>query len=291
MLVLNMLIKRNLLIYFRNKSAVFFSLLASIITLCLYLFFINDSILKAMEKSITITDDVKVFLNASVICGVISLNTFTIPLSFMNIFTLDREKGVLKDFFVSPVKRATIMFSYVICSVIATLIINIIIVGVLFAYLYMNNALSFTLTQGLVVLVYYLFSNCLFSVIAFFIANFVKDTRTYGNIIGLSSALVGFLSGIYMPIGNFGSKAIETVISLFPITQLNSFIRQVFMDDIFSKVFAGAPSDIVSFYQYYYGIVLKINEVEITLQYSFIYLFILFVVFTLLSVKFLKASK
>ncbi len=288
MIAYRMLIKRNLLIYFRDKSAVFFSILSSIITLCLYLFFINDSMISSMSEEIGNIDNLKVFLNAMVVCGVISLNTFSIPLSFMSLYIHDREGGKLKDFFVSPVKKEIVVYSYIICAIIATLLINAIVLVFLVGYLFINEALAVTLSQGLMLLMFYILSSLLFASVAFFIANFVKSTNAYGNIIGLSSAVVGFLSGVFMPIGNFGSGVIETVITVFPITQLNAVFKSTFLGEISDKVFNGAPSEVRVLYDYYFGINLKLMEMDVTFGYSFVYILVMLVVFSGLAVRFVR---
>lgn len=288
MFVCKMLIKRNLLLYFRDKSAVFFSMLASLITICLYLFFINGSIVNDMGNKVKDIEVLKVFLNGLVLCGVISLNAFTIPLSFMNMLIHDKQEGILKDFYVSPVKKSVVMFSYIFCSVIATIMINCIVAIALIVYLSINNVFVFTLRQGITVLLFYLLANFLFSLIAFFIANFIKTSNAYGSLIGLSSALIGFLSGIYMPIGNFGSKTIETIITLFPITQLNAVLRENYLGGVTHQLFLGAPIGMQIENEYYFGIKLTLLGNEITLLWSIVYYLILFTLFILLSHKFVK---
>lgn len=288
MFVCKMLIKRNLLLYFRDKSAVFFSMLASLITICLYLFFINGSIVNDMGDKVKDIEVLKVFLNGLVLCGVISLNAFTIPLSFMNMLIHDKQEGILKDFYVSPVKKSVVMFSYIFCSVIATIMINCIVAIVLIVYLNINNVFVFTLRQGITVLLFYILANFLFSLIAFFIANFIKTSNAYGSLIGLSSALIGFLSGIYMPIGNFGSKTIETIITLFPITQLNAVLRENYLGEVTHQLFLGAPIGMQIENEYYFGIKLTLFGNEITLLWSIVYYLILFTLFILLSHKFVK---
>ncbi len=285
MLVSKMLIKRNLLIYFRDKSAVFFSVLSSIITLCLYVLFLNNSLITAMESKVADIETLKIFLNSLVLCGVISLNAFTIPLSFMYMFIYDKEVGTLKDFFVSPVKKSVILFAYIVCAMIATLIINILITTILVVYLYINNMLTITLSQSVVLLLFYLLCSSLFSLIAFVLANFIKRASAYGNLIGVSSALVGFLSGVYMPIGNFGSKTIENVITLFPITQLNAVLRASFLNGVTNKLFLNAPIEIKEFYNYFFGIKLKLFENDITIISSTVYLLIIFVIAIFLAMR------
>ncbi len=285
-----MLIKRNLLIYFRNRSAVFFSLLASIITLCLYLFFINKSMINSIGDKVKDIETLKVFLNSIVICGVVCLNAFTIPLSFMNMLVNDRESGVLKDFFVSPIKKTTVTLSYIICSVIATAIINIVVITLLIGYLYINDVLSFDFISWAIALLLYLLANFLFSIIAFFVANFIENTNAYGNLIGLSSALVGFLSGVYMPIGNFQDSFVEKVITVFPITQLNAVLKNTFLGEISNKLFLGASGDLQSYYDFYFGIKLQLFERDVTVLGTSIYFLILLVIFGILSVRFVRSS-
>ncbi len=285
-----MLIKRNLLIYFRDKSAVVFSVLASIITLLLYVFFINNSMINSMSDRLTETDSMKIFLNALLLCGVISLNAFTIPLSFMGRFVSDKEEGRLKDFFVAPVKRQSVIFAYIVCSVVATLVINLIVIVSLIIYLYLNDVLVLTVSGVVITFLFYLLCNVLFSIFAFFIACCIKTVSAHSNLIGISSALVGFLSGVYMPIGNFGSKAVETVITLFPVSQLNAQLRKSFLTEVIDNLFYGSPDDVQSYYEYFFGIRLELFDNEITLLYSSLYIFALIIIFSILSVKYVRKS-
>ncbi len=67
------------------------------------------------------------------------------------------------------------------------------------------------------------------------------------------NVLLGFLLGLYVPIGLL-SDGIANVIKSFPLLPSASVIRQILMKDSLDKVFSGAPANVVSEVREMYGI-------------------------------------
>lgn len=78
------------------------------------------------------------------------------------------------------------------------------------------------------------------SAMVFFITIFIKSNTAFGTVSTVVGTLMGFLAGIYMPIGNF-PKFVQGVIKVFPVSHAASLFRRVIMGDLVNKVFLGAP--------------------------------------------------
>ena len=77
-------------------------------------------------------------------------------------------------------------------------------------------------------------------------------------------------------------KVIQDVFNSLPVSQGASLLRQIFLRDIISKVFKGAPDSVVLDYRYFQGIDLKIlghiltpSEMLISILASIVILFVL----------------
>ena len=98
------LIKRNLLIFFRDKSSVFFSLLAVFIIIGLYILFLGDMIVQGMGDM----PGARFLMDSWIMSGLLAVTPITTSLGAMGTIIVDRKYGQYRDFAVSPLKRSTI---------------------------------------------------------------------------------------------------------------------------------------------------------------------------------------
>jgi multidrug/hemolysin transport system permease protein len=81
------------------------------------------------------------------------------------------------------------------------------------------------------------------SAIVFFITIFIKSMTAFATISTVVGTLLGFLAGIYMPVGNF-PVAVQAVIKVIPLSHAASLFRRIIMGDLADTVFYGAPIEI-----------------------------------------------
>ncbi|HHX37748.1 MAG TPA: ABC transporter permease, partial [Clostridiaceae bacterium] len=102
------LISRNLKLYFRDKVAVFFSLLSVLIVIVLYVLFLAqmqiDTVTSASGGMIS-EDKIKALINTWVLAGLLSITTVTSTLGGYATMVNDLEKKKWMDFKSSPVKQ------------------------------------------------------------------------------------------------------------------------------------------------------------------------------------------
>ena len=117
-----------------------------------------------------------------------------------------------------------------------------------------------------------------------FIVSYIKTNSTYGTVTAILGTLVGFLMGIYMPIGNLPS-AIQTVIMLFPPSHAAMLYRRLLMERPFEAAMTAAPYAMDwPRLKETLGVVFMVGDVEIAPVVSVAFLAVSAVVFFGLSV-------
>lgn len=251
------LIKRHCMIFFRDKSAVFFAILASIIVIGINTFLLSNVYVTSFTEVGFPYDHAMIFVTTWTICGALAINAVTVPLSFVGFVVADKQNDIMKDFKSSAIKPASLSISYVVSAMLVTLAINVPIMIGLISYLASNNALYLSLFEGISFLSIYCLAILLFSLIGVFLTKFIKTQSAHSGLIGVCSAFLGFLGAIYMPIGNFDG-VMKMVITLNPLTMLGMVIKDTFMSGFIQEM--RLPQDLLA----YFGVTLEAFNYEFT---------------------------
>ena len=108
------LTKRNMLVYFKDRQAIMFSLLTSIILFVLYLLFLRGTFVDAINQALASMpmirelvrdEDLEMFTNIKLLVGIIGSAAITVPFSCLRTVTADRESRVDQDILATPVSR------------------------------------------------------------------------------------------------------------------------------------------------------------------------------------------
>ena len=122
------LVRRNLLIYFKDISAVIFSLLTSIIVFVLYLLFLKGNYVSSIESYAKGLDtfikdgDIDMLVTGILLVGILGSALITVPYSTIMGIVRDKETGVSDDILVTPLKRRLIAAAYFISAAICSFI-------------------------------------------------------------------------------------------------------------------------------------------------------------------------
>lgn len=237
-----LLIKRHLRLYFRDRASVFFSLLGVIIIMLLYILFLGNMLEGAAEEFAS--DDARFIMDSWIMAGVIAVASITTAMGAFGIAVNDKEKHILKDFQVSPIKRTTLLASYLVATAIIGFVMSVLVLVFAEVYIVMYGgewlSLSALLkTIGLIALAVMSSTS-----IVFFIITMIKTQNAFGTASSLMGTLIGFLTGIYIPIGQLPSS-IQTIIKIFPLSHAVVLMRQVMMGEALSV--DAMPEQFVSF--------------------------------------------
>ncbi len=273
------LISRNLKLYFRDRATVFFSLLGVFIIILLYLTFLGDMMVS--YAGAVFNDypeiDARFMMDSWIMAGVIAVATITTTLGSFGTMVSDNSSKVSFDFRVSPIKRSTIVLSYVISSFIVGFIMSLIslVFGELYILISGGSILSFVgflKTLGVIFL-----SVLMSSSIIFFIITFIKSNNAFGAVSTVFGSIIGFLMGVYIPIGNLPS-GLQTVIKAFPFSHAAVLLRQVMMSEAVDLTFV--PDE----FKYFVGTNFQVNGETLSLFASVAFMLISSVVFIGLGV-------
>jgi multidrug/hemolysin transport system permease protein len=179
----------------------------------------------------SVGDIARPLMTSWIMAGVISVTTITTCNGAFGIMVEDTALNRIRDFKVSPIKRWQLVLSYVVSAMVVGLIMSLLtlILGELYIYIDGGSILSFTAL--LKVLGFVLLSVFSSSAFIFFIMAFLKSQNAFGTASSIISTLIGFLTGIYIPVGNLPS-GVQTVIKFFPLSHSGVLLRQVMMGEV-----------------------------------------------------------
>lgn len=241
--------KRNLGLYFRDYSAVFFSLLSSLIIIVLMVFFLGDLYNSDLVDALKMVPgrggdaDVELIRQLSFLwtsAGILTINAATITHAFYSNMIKDRTGNRLNSLLVMPVKRPVFVLGYVSGAWLSGVIMSIITLVVTEAIGVFKGmaVLPFDTHVQLILLI--MLNNFVFSTIMFLMATIVKSQSAWGGIGIILGTLAGFLGGIYFPIGSM-SDVMQKVVKCFPFIYGTSLFRKVMLKPLESTIFDGTP--------------------------------------------------
>lgn len=241
--VVSGLVERSLKIFLKDKASVFFSLLAPLIVLGLYLLFLGDiqmDGIKAAFEGASIEEKLlKNFVDAWMLAGVVSVACVTVSFSVQGITVQDREKGVLNDMLASPISRGIIDISYLISNFVVTLCICLIVLAVAFVYVAITGwTLSFVDVVLLIALT--IMSVLSASIISTLVGLAFRTSSQHSAFVGIISAVIGFVMGAFMPLSAF-PKGVQYVTLFVPATYSAALYRNLFMRGALEKIDAALP--------------------------------------------------
>lgn len=236
--------KRNLKLFFLDKAGVFFSLLAPLIVLVLYVLFLRDvqidSITAGFEGTPLDAKKVASFIDSWMIAGTVSIACLTVSLSACTTMVSDRSRGINKDSLASPVKNWSIKLSYFVSNYIITVMICLVVLFVGFIYIAATGGWAISVGEVFALIGTVFFSALSATLLMCFIAYFIKTEAVMGAVVGIMSAMLGFLLGAYMPLSTF-PKAIQMICGIIPGTHATGIFRNLFMTGAYNNIIEGLP--------------------------------------------------
>lgn len=284
------LVNRNIKRYYRNKGAMIFSLLSVFIVSALYMFFLAQMQIDYVKETVGDIAGIENMINTWIIGGLLCIPAVSVPLIILCFKVDDTVDGTFKDLLVAPTKRSSIMLGYVVAAIIIGFAMTMIsfVLGEFFILAKGGSLLSFVSTIKVISILFLMIVS--FAGFEFFIVLFMKSNAAISVANSILNILLGFLLGLYVPIGMLGD-GVANVIKSFPLLQGSSLIRQIIMKESLNVVFKNAPISVIREVREMYGIDIAIGNT--VLQPAFIIaLLILFgIMFYIASLVVLKYKK
>ena len=249
------LTKRHMQVFFRDKGAVFFSLLSPLIIFLLFFLFLGASQLTSLKESLPHIDEDKLslFLNSWVYAGIVMTTTITTGLAALSVFVADRESGRFTDFAVSPVPRWKVVMSYLLATASIAAIITTIVYIAAQIYLIMQGASVPTLEALIQTVGRYLLIVFSFAALSSLMITFIKSNAAFTSLSVIVGTGIGFMAGIYVPLGIM-STSVANVLNALPFAQSAVLLREPFVAVPLERVGEGQPAQVVEQLTETYGL-------------------------------------
>ena len=238
------LIKRNLLLFFKDWQSILFSLLTSIIVLVLYLLFLKGTFVSAMQSameqypglaSMVPQKDIDMFANLFLLSGILGSAMISVPFSCITVLVKDRANKVDYDILATPMKREQIIFAYFVSAVLSSTLLTGFILAIGLVGIRMQGNMYLNASQVVKAFSIVALGSISASAIFMIIVLFFKTVSACEAFFGILSAASGFVIGAYIPISQF-SNGVQTVCNLFPASQITIILRNILLNGLLEHI-------------------------------------------------------
>ena len=227
------LLKRNFILYFRNRSGVFFSLLGALISFLLYIIFLQKNLTDAWPQ---LPDNTKL-LNNWLMGGTLAVTGITTSFTALTQMVQDRENQVDQDLFLTDLGSWGLQVSYLISSIIISFVMQVFMFAVMSLYFKESPVISHLPEITLIMLL----SSLLSSVVNILLIYRFQSVDSLGKLATIVGTASGFLVGTYVPIGVLPDFA-QIIMKCTPATYIASLYRQILMKEPLETAFTGNSS-------------------------------------------------
>lgn len=263
------LTKRNCLVFLRDRSAVFFSLLSMLIVLMLMGIFLGKMNVESITALLGEFGGARDLLadkeNAVhlvqywTLAGILMVNSVTVTLTVTGVMVNDAGEGRLESFYTAPVSKNLIAFSYMTAAA---------FIGTLFCTITLTVGMTYIRAAGGALLpakalvrifLYILLNVSICSIVMYLIALFVKSSSAWSGLATIVGTLVGFAGAVYMPVGALPRGA-ATVLKYTPILHGTSLLRKICCSEMLEKTFSGISATVTAQYKENMGITVRLGD-------------------------------
>ena len=233
--------KRNVLLFFKDKTTLFFSMLAPLIVFFLYVIFLKDTYLSGLKESLNAIEgyydakDIESLANLWLLAGILGTASVTVALNSLQVMVRDKNLKIDYDYTSSPISGVIVILSYFTSALLNTFMIT---GGILTIGLGITSVMGNTyLSIGNVFMLYLLtlLGSASSVIVMMVIVSFFKKTTSLAAFSGIVSAAIGFVIGAYIPLGNF-SREIQGVLSLVPGSHVACLYRNLLMNGVLEHI-------------------------------------------------------
>ncbi|MFA5562208.1 MAG: ABC transporter permease [Eubacteriales bacterium] len=223
--------KRNLLVFFRDRLAIFFSLLSTFIIIGLYVLFLGD----VWTSGFSEFGNMREVMDNWIMAGLLAVTSVTTTMGAFGVMIGDRSQKIMKDLYCSPISRTKLTGGYVLSAFLIGMCLTgvTLVLAQLYIVLYGGSWLSLTaLVQVAGIVTLTTFSN---TALVFFAVSFISSESAFSTMSTVIGTLIGFVTGIYLPIGSL-PDAVQWVVKCFPPSHGAALLRRVMMAEPLERV-------------------------------------------------------
>lgn len=269
------LIKRNILIFFRDRAAVFFSVLSMLIVLGVMVIFLgnmsSESIIDMLSQmggerdAMTDQKNAEYLIKMWTLAGILAVNSLTISMTVMQNMISDEAQNRLASFYVAPVKRIQLALGYVGSSFLIASGMCVLTLFVGECYMVISGHPLLAITDILKLIAMIMLNAFIYASISYLLAMFIHSESAWGGILTVVGTLVGFVGAIYLPMSALPDN-VAGILKCLPVLHGASMMRVVCTKDAVAETFAGLPGEVTKAFNEGMGVTVSIGGEIVTLQ-------------------------
>lgn len=290
---------RNIKMYIRDKGAVFFSLLSALIVICLMVFFLGDMNIDGIVELLDAFSsgeqeenkkNAELLVLAWTSAGILSINAVTVSLAVYSCMIKDRVNGRLNAIYTAPINRLKIALSYIASAWTASVLVCVLTLGITEVYGIISGMAPYTFMEHVQLLGMIMVNSFAYASLMYPLALLAKTEGAWSGFGTVIGTLVGFLGGIYIPIGSL-ADSISGVMKCTPIIYGTSMFREIMTKSILDSTFEGVPVEVIDEYCEIMGIQLRVADYTLTLRDEWLILLAYGIIFLIIGMCMLKYEK
>lgn len=217
---------RNMKVFLREKSNVFFAPLTPLIAIGLYLMFlgklqsdgISSELAQAGIAAQSLRKDIDAFLVAWIASSATTLARITVPLVACAVEPQDRSRGICDDMLASPIPKWLPPVAYFLSTLLSALVICLIVLGACMVWATAAGARFASASDAFALIGAVALSIVASTLIFVLVASFIKTVGAFSGLNVIIGTASGFVAGAYVPISMLGTAA-QSVCLVAPDTE------------------------------------------------------------------------
>lgn len=259
---------RDLKIYLRDRSAVFFSLLSSIIVIVLMLVFLGDMNVSSVTNSLNEMNlgtpeqnenNASLLVLMWAIGGILCVNGVTVTSMVTSTMINDFVNGKAQAFRTAPLSRVKLSLGYITASWSASVFICLLTLAAAEIFAAVNGAVIPGVAEHFILVAMILVNCFTYAGIMYFAGVLIKSEGAWSGFSTLTGTLVGFLGAIYIPMGAL-PDGVQSILKCLPVLHGCSMFRDILTSGMCEKTLAGVPEDIIAEYKQNMGITVAFGD-------------------------------
>ncbi|MHC0551486.1 ABC transporter permease [Salinicoccus sp. CNSTN-B1] len=214
-------------------------------------------------------EDQEAFVFLWMFAGIVAVTTATTALGALGKYIEDKVGRKNEDLLITRITKQQLAYSYVFYTFIIGLIFTLLLFAFGFVYTFVMFDIALYLSPGLITLM--LLSILMHTLLFYLITSYLKTMSAFSGFSTIVGTLIGFLAGIYIPIGILPIY-IQKVMILFPTTQSAVLLRQSLMADVLEPMKSSLPNAAYQEIAEMLGIRLHWDDTMLSNQFSWAYL-------------------
>lgn len=240
---------RTMKLYLKNPLSVLFSFVYMLLFIVLISLFLGNYMAEGMMEAYAEVEGMgfshmRWLVDTTSMAGVLMINCILVPLNVLTIMVQDSSDNKLDSFLVSAVSRDKLVIGYWLAPFIVGIVMNTFCLLISQGFIVMNGGKWLSIQSNIEMIALIAANTFSATSIIFVIAMLMKSASLYSTFTGIMSALVGFITGAFLPIGMFPAN-IQMIFAFIPAHHGATMMREVMTKEPLAATFGNVTNQTV----------------------------------------------